>query len=360
MKYKNSKINQTIGINLYNLRKTYSNTTQEKFAEQLNSMLKNNFNIDSKYDYKTISNWEQGKTIPKTEVLIAICKQFDLSLDKLLKNEIDDLVLQSSFSNSEGKLLDDFLSNEDVCVVKDGKLESAFNPESYRYGMLSYLADNLIEYRGELSRNFTFSNPTKTVEVIIGIMDVNDGKRDMHILGNGANDIVSIENVPSGCALNVTDNNIVKSIACSETINNNLRQIIKLGNGKAFYIDWNSPDSNERIGFSENDYPKDLKKFNLTMNDDWRTYTFVNSIPPDDQIFDYEFGYDYYFKKSGIIVATVSGKIKCSDAQLVKILTDDYKHRLVKTLSYISENSICEEYKKQIERYENQKNNMGG
>ena len=68
----------------------------------------------------------------------------------------------------------------------------------YRYGKLSYLADNLIGYCGSLSKNFEVLSPRKEVEVLVGIVDYYDGKWQVHYIGNGANDIKSVQNVPAG------------------------------------------------------------------------------------------------------------------------------------------------------------------
>ena len=81
------------------------------------------------------------------------------------------------------------------------------------------------------------------------------------------------------------------------------------------------------------------------------TYTFCKSLAIDDAIFDFEGGSTYYYKKAGVIVATYCGEIKCTDAQLVKVLTDDYKHRLIKTLSKVSDDSICEYYENEVAKY---------
>lgn len=85
MEYKNMKANRVIGKNLCNLRNMMG-LKQEAFANELNKMLKLEFKINANYDHKTISNWEMGKSIPKMEVLIAISKKYNLSLDELLKN----------------------------------------------------------------------------------------------------------------------------------------------------------------------------------------------------------------------------------------------------------------------------------
>ena len=75
-----NKTYQTIGENITNLRK-HLGLKQEGFARELNDFLKKEFGVkEAQYDYKTVSNWEMGKSIPKMEVLIAICKHYHLSL----------------------------------------------------------------------------------------------------------------------------------------------------------------------------------------------------------------------------------------------------------------------------------------
>lgn len=361
MEYKVSNVNRVIGENLYNLRKSLG-LKQESFANELNKILKFEFKIDSNYDYKTISKWEQGKSIPKFEVLIAMSKKYNLSLDELLKDEIKDVVSKTSFSSSEESLLNNFLNNKNVCIKINGKYESSFNPELYKYGQLSYLADNLIVYRSELSKNFSFTNPTKYVQIIVGIMDVNDGKRELHFLGNGNDDIVSVENIPSNyCAvLDVKNQNAVDSIMYDEFLHTGRKQIVKLGNGKCYYLDeddmfdWNSDD----YKFVEGDVPEDLDYYGINKDEfDWTDYASLKGIGviDDEELFDFESCGIHFFKKAGILAVVSYGKIKCSDAQLVKILTDDYKHRLLKTMEKVSDDFVCEKNFDEIKKYLNKK-----
>ena len=60
----NNNVYKIVGMNLTKIRKALK-MTQPEFAKQLNEFLFNEFNIKSSYDYKTISNWESGKSIPK-------------------------------------------------------------------------------------------------------------------------------------------------------------------------------------------------------------------------------------------------------------------------------------------------------
>ena len=361
MKYNNNKISKTIGENLFILRQSLG-LKQEAFASELRKTLKTEFMIDSNYDCKTISNWEQGKSIPKQEVLIAISKKYNLCLDELLKEDIKDIVSKTSYSPSEQSLLNNFLDNEKVCIKKNGKYESAFNPELYKYGQLSYLADNLINYRSELSKNFSFTKQTKEVEIIVGIMDVNDGKRELHYLGTGENDIVSVENVPSNYVLHFDKKNksIINGIMHDEILNKRRKQIIKLGNGKCYYLDdmdISKYDSKD-YKFTENNTPNDLDFYEINKDDyDWTDYATLKGhyIIDDNNLFDFYSSGAYYYKNANVFAIVLWGKIKCSDAQLVKVLTDDYRHRLLKALDKISDDSICEVYKKEIDKYEEKK-----
>ena len=263
-----NKINILIGNNICKLRNSKAQT-QDKFADELNKVLKNKFSIETNYDNKTISNWEQGKSIPKLEALIAICKEYNLSLDDLLKNEINDIVSHSSFSASDETVLNEFLDNPNVCVKQNNKYISSFNPQLYKYGQLSYLADNLVEYRSSLSKNFSFCNATKEVQIIVGIMDVNDGKRELHYLGNGKNDIVSVENVPANYSLSFTPNsNVIGSIMYNENLNYNMKRIIRLGNGKQYILNEEVSDYNDSdYKFSKDNLPSDLDFYELTGED---------------------------------------------------------------------------------------------
>lgn len=361
--YKDNKINKTIGNNIANLRKT-RNLKQEAFANDLNKMLRNKYNIITNYDCKTISKWEMGQSIPKIDVLIALCKEYNLSLDELLKDEIKEFLSKTNNSSLDEFLLKDFLDNKAVCVKQDGKIISSFNPSLYKYGQLSYLADNLVEYRSEFSRNFSFTNKTKDVQIIVGIMDVNDNKRELHYLGNNENDIVSVENIPANyiTCLNVENNNIIEGLMYCETLHNRYIQQIKLGNGKTYLIDekYSDYDIND-YKFTENNIPNDLKDYDLNkIDNDWTDYATLKGhyIIDDVNLFEHETTGIYYYKNAGIFTIVLFGKIKCSDAQLIKVLTDDYKHRLINSLEKHSDESIYNQLKKEIQNYENKKINI--
>lgn len=353
--YKDKQINKTIGKNISLLRKSL-NLKQEAFASELNKILKRKYNINAKYDCKAISKWEMGQAIPKTDVLIAICKEFNLSLDELLKDEIKEVVAKSSFSTTDKSLLNIFLKNQAVCIEQNGKYVSAYAPQLYRYGQLSYLANNLIEYRAEMSKNFRFTNATKEVQIIVGIMDVNDDKRELHYLGNGDNDIISIENIPINYSrINIKDNNVIESITYNEVLNNNCSHIIKLGNGKTFVIDENCSNYDpEEYRFKEGNIPDDLEYYGLNKDEfDWTDYAYCKrdfSID-EENLLDCSGGGVYFYKKAGIFEVVLYGTIKCTDAQLVKVLADDYKHRLLNTLEKISDRTICNQQLEEVEKY---------
>lgn len=360
--FKFNKVRQKIGKNLCNLRKS-KGQRQGDFAVMLNRVLKDKYLIDYNYDCKTISNWEQGKSMPKLDVLIAICKEYNLSLDELLKDKIDDVVSHSSFSASDEEILNNFLDNKYVCVKSNNNFVSSFNPEMYKYGQLSYLADNIVEYRSSLSKNFSFTNATKEVQIVVGILDVNEGKRELHYLGNGENDIVSVENIPSNYSIFEIENNyIINSILYSQIKNENMDKVIKLGNGKTYILSGNDISFDydvQQFKFKKEEIPEDLEFYGLTKDDDWTNYAILKGhyILDDVNLFDFVSSGICYHEKSKVFEVVLTGKIKVTDAQLVKILSDDYKHRLIQCLSIISDDSICGQLKNEIINYEIKKRN---
>lgn len=340
-----------IAQNIYNLRMSLG-LKQSGFAKEISGLMCDKYI----YDEKVISKWERGESIPRLETLIAICKEYNLSLDELLKDEIKEFVSRSSFSSSDEKILNEFLDNRFVCIKKNGKYISAFDENLYRYGQLSYLANNLVEYRSEMSRNFSFTNPTKEVQVVVGILDINDGKRELHYLGTKEDDIVSIEYIPSKYSeITIKNNNIIDHITYNEVFNNECSHIIKLGSGKTYIISGECTKYNHQdYKFTEDNTPHDLDDYGLNKKDyDWLDYAYTrrDCITDDSNIFD-EFGGDIrFYKNVGIFEIIIFGKIKCTDAQLIKILTDDYKHRLIRALENLSDNSIYEKYIKESENY---------
>ena len=75
---------------LYLLRKK-SGLSQEQLAEQLD------------VSRQAISKWESGSSVPESEKLIAISTYFNVSLDYLLKDNMDEIPDSPNISDSEGK-----------------------------------------------------------------------------------------------------------------------------------------------------------------------------------------------------------------------------------------------------------------
>lgn len=100
---------------LYKLR-TNSNCSQETLAEQLD------------VSRQAVSKWEQGVTLPEIDKIIAIADFFDVSIDYLLKNDV-----QLGTSDGLDRLIIRFLgyaqdmdnlSMELVDIVKDGIIDA--------------------------------------------------------------------------------------------------------------------------------------------------------------------------------------------------------------------------------------------
>lgn len=352
--YKDNKIYKVIGRNISSLRRSM-NLKQEAFAMELNSMLRKNYKINANYDFKTISKWEMGKSIPKLDVLIAICKEYNLSLDELLKDKINDLISKSSFSNSDESILNEFLKYGCVCTLQNSKYVSAYDSKKYRYGQLSYLADNLVKYRANYSQYFSFTNATKEVEVIVGVLDVNEGKRELHYLGNSENDIVSVDNLPANYSATVDKNNMIEKLTYDDLLNDNNIQIIKLGNGKSYVLNENpSSYDKDAYKFTKDNIPDDLELYGVSKDKgDWVEYACLkgHNVIDGEHLFDFEGSGIYYYKNAGIFVVVLYGTIKCIDMQLVKVLADDYKHRLIKALEDISNRAVLIQYASEIDKY---------
>lgn len=339
----NNKVYNVVGSNLYKIRKS-THKSQPDFANELRGFLLKEFHIKSNYDHKTISNWENGKSMPRLDILVAISKHYNLSLDEMLYEEIKDIVSYPVFSNSESDILGDLVKLPSVCEVRNGKSISSFAPENYMYGQLSYLVDNLVDYRGDLSKSFSVTHATKRASIVVGILDINNGKRELHYLGNGKDDIVDIENSSSNCFGNTP-------IDCLDQY----KHIIRLGNGKCYHIN-EMPTECDRKGFvfEDDNIPKDLSDYDLNKDEyDWTDYACLRGhYIIDDNLFDIYTSGGSFYKNAGVFEIELCGDIKCTDAQLVKVLVDDYKHRLVKKLSAISDQSTYEMYKKEMKSYE--------
>lgn len=337
-------IYKVVGANICKIR-AHEGKTQPQFADELNDFLNKKFKIKAKYDGKTISNWENAVSMPKLEVLIAISKLYNLSLDELLHEEIKDMVINSPFSDSEEYLLGELVKNPNVCKEESGKLVSAFDSKRYRYGELSYLVDNLVDYRGEFGSEFENLKPTKYAVVTVGILDVNNGKKELHFLGTGENDIVSVNWVAGNC---LGDKEVSDPIDVR-------RHTIELGNGNCYHIDeWPLDACPKRlVSFEDGQVPSDLNEMGLNVEEyDWTDYAcFKGQDVIDDKLFDIICMGTRYYKQAGIIEIELSGEIRCSDAQLVKVLADDYKQNLITRLSVISDDSTNEYLQKEMSKY---------
>jgi len=71
---------QAVGTFISKLRKT-KGLTQMEFAECLN------------VTHQTVSKWENGITLPDTETLFALSKQFKVKVDDILKVILADLCI---------------------------------------------------------------------------------------------------------------------------------------------------------------------------------------------------------------------------------------------------------------------------
>ena len=132
-----------------------------------------------------------------------------------------------------------------------------------------------------------------------------------------------------------------------------------MGNGKSYYVNEN-PSNYESscFKFEEGNIPDDLGFYEINKDEyDWTDYATLKGhyVIDDENLFECEGSGAWYYKKAGIFEIILFGKIKCSDAQLVKVLSDDYKHRLIKTLSQISDDSTCQLYKNEVNKYERKK-----
>ena len=80
----------TIGEKLTKLRRE-QNLTQEQFAELLH------------VSRQSVSKWELGTAYPETEKLIRIGKLFDVSLDYLLKDEIESMDVNLASASEDAR-----------------------------------------------------------------------------------------------------------------------------------------------------------------------------------------------------------------------------------------------------------------
>lgn len=104
---------------LFKLRKK-SGLSQEQLAEQLN------------VSRQAISKWESGASIPETEKLITISNYFNVSLDYLMKDKVEEISSENTgdeSSNGRIKCIAGFsvCIAGIVCLILWG-LSSIFNP----------------------------------------------------------------------------------------------------------------------------------------------------------------------------------------------------------------------------------------
>ena len=354
-----NEISLKFGKNLKELRIIHK-LTQEKFASLLNKELISKYFIRANYDSKSISNWEQGKSLPKMEVLIAICKKYNISLDEIFSNTIENLVEKSVYSYSEETILDELKTNKDVCIKNGSEYISSWNEKMYKYGKLSYLADNLIEYKGSLSRHFEVVSPQKQVQVLVGIIDNCDGKWTTHYIGNEKNDIKSVQNIPNSVqTISVKNNDIINALMISDVFNSYDSKIVQLHNGKNYILNGNKISTEDKgLKFDKDNVPNDLEKYGLNSNDydytDYATLKAHNMF--DEKLFELESSSCVYYKDINVFGIYLFGEmpINISDEQLVKVLADDYKHRLIRALSKVSDENMYNKYVLEIQDYDNQ------
>lgn len=348
-----NQVNNLIGENLRKIRET-EKFTQAQFASEVNKLLKE-YGLEGNYEAKSISNWEMGKSVPQINVLIAISRKYNLSLDELLKEEVKNIVEKQNLKDmANTNILDEYKKDPSVCIIKDNKMISAWNPQKYRYGKLSYVVDNLISYKGSLSKHFSLVNDKKVSYVLVGILDINDGKREPHFLGNGPDDIVDVEVVPENYSIfNTKNNSVIDTIMYNDIESRGTRRIVKLGDGRVFEL----KESDETV-FNDEDYlfgdtiPEDLGK-ELIVDPpltNWCDYVSIKGSF-DTSYFSNSGGFGFLYKDAGIIAFFEDGTVEINDNQLVKILTDDYNHRLIRTLSEASDEEAFLDYKKQIDDY---------
>ena len=352
----NNKISLAFGKSLSEIRRS-QNLTQERFASILNGKLLN-FGMVTNYEGKSISNWENGTSIPQLDVLIAISQIYNVSLDEMFGDKIQEMVEKSAYSYAENAILDDYKQLKSVCTKKDNRYISSWNEKMCKYGQLSYLADNLIGYCGSLSKNFEVLSPRKEVEVLVGIVDYCDGKWQAHYIGNGPNDIKSVQNIPAGVSIFMSKNgNLIDAMMQREVVNDYCyEKIVKLNNGKQYVLK-GEVETNKKLPFEENNIPEDLQEYDLNTKDfDFLDYaTLKGHYVFDEKLFEMSTSGCVYYKEANVFEINLTGKFPHSftDEQLVKVLTDDYKHRLIRILSKISDERKYYQYVMEIENYEN-------
>ena len=114
------------------------NKSQTQFASYISKKLKEH-RIDVDYSNKTISKWESAESIPSVEVLIALSKIMNVSIDDLVKGQIDMRVVQSVDKDELVKKLKSF---PEVTYLMFGDKELC----SSDYGILGKMVRSIVDY----------------------------------------------------------------------------------------------------------------------------------------------------------------------------------------------------------------------
>lgn len=180
-----------LGENILKLRKE-NKLSQEDLAEKVG------------VTRQTISNWELGETEPTPKQLKVLSKTFNVSIDKLLDNDVDDILIEK-FSNTEKlsgiiiKILKgigiillvfvviDIISLILFSVVRKGSFESLTEEMTINCSIDD--SDYLITVGSDTY--FNCSNCTKDIQNdindLIDYSDVNKTMKDIEIYFNSNN-----------------------------------------------------------------------------------------------------------------------------------------------------------------------------
>ncbi|MBR2467488.1 MAG: helix-turn-helix transcriptional regulator [Clostridia bacterium] len=114
------------------------NKSQTQFATYISRELMK-YGIDTDYSNKSISKWESAESIPSVEVLIALSKIMNVSIDDLVKGQIDMRVVQSVDKDELVKKLKSF---PEVTYLMFGDKELC----SSDYGILGKMVRSIVDY----------------------------------------------------------------------------------------------------------------------------------------------------------------------------------------------------------------------
>lgn len=89
-------MNSNFADNLKKIRK-YNNLSQEQLAEQLG------------VSRQSVSKWESAQAYPEMDKVIQICKMFNLNIDELLNQNLQEVKEKKEEKNNINKYIDDFL-----------------------------------------------------------------------------------------------------------------------------------------------------------------------------------------------------------------------------------------------------------